>query len=1407
MFIILAVVGIAYAIYKFFIYPVYKSPLSKIPPAHFTASWSPLWILWIRYTSIEVQTIHKAHLKHGPVVRLGPNEVSVNCVDGGLRTVYTGGFEKTYFYDQFENYGLPCMFSIKESKPHSIRKRMISNVYSKTFLQSSTDVYELTRSILYDRLLPMLASSAATGSEVEVYALNYATTMDFVSSYIFGLGNDSNFIRDIEMRTKYLSWHFKRSEHSFWFQEIPRLTQIIQSIGIRLVPKWVDVANSELHAYTLTLCRRASQSRQIDYNPQADKEQRTRPVVYTQLAESLKKSSGKTEDAEQHQAPQSMELHIASELLDHVIAGMDTSAVTLTYLIWEMSKDPDMQYELRKELRTLSPTLVMENSAAMPSARSVDALPLLHSIVMETLRRHAVIPGSQPRITPVTPTSLAGSPPLPGGVKVSAQAYSLHRNEEVFATAEAWNPKRWLQASAKDREEMMRWFWAFGSGGRMCIGNNFAMQELKYVTAAVYSNFATSVVDDTGMEQVDGYTAGPEDGEQLKLKFTRLEPKGEDRLPPLQSRGTMQIVGLNKTIDISYKCTMPKSLEDLPPELLAQIVSYSANARTLCCVALTCRKLHEFFQSNEGYRAFVQRRFPSIQTPPCWKDAAHGLTTLSRAWDRKSIVARCIRPPQGPWKPRFQDQRRARGQTMGYQPVIDSYGIWTDTDWKSRKEILARGAGAELTIRLKWMGSGIEEQWQSARRNNESTLEFDQHHHRSKWWTVKDPLVREGQDDITAVKCLKHWQKPLSNREYIIVGRASGKLDMLSIDYDTPDEWRYESHFITEEQHIRSASVSSAEQPLLAACISDRTVTIYSVSTGHDFLPPLGKIQVTDPNVSEFNWVWYTTFLRQDRLAVSLGPSTAPIQIFDVRPRAIPSHPIRTFSIQEKSREGRIGLLKASISSLVPLPSASEGNLFLSGGYDGIIRLIRFLFKNFFKSLYFRLASPSISSAEGFEATSTVITTALRLTPYVTNQRVVYLPSAPTAQLQSFSAPILNLQDTHVEAPFFGANSWTGILKPVSGGNIPAHHAYVKLSMTFKDGGAFDFATIYERIKETAAQAVDVARENGRSEAADLSDINLEQLPAYEEVGNTMSAPNPPPLQQPTPISAPTAQAPLRESGVVFPPDDERNQKPPVTAVQQQYPPPNEPPPGYEEVQQRSIADSLERRWLALTGLVWKKLRDASQDKLQIVDGQGEAQQMQYSEVLKLLRHDQYLEKLEEPSKVDPTYRITNIFDRINKRQDQKAKRTKPIKFRMAGRSKGLHLNSTLSAPAYHSVLSASSNHIIDGCRVEIYVDVAKSERRKMGFDFMMVKNPHLRPETVLKSMPEGTKITYEPLFDTAREQLVWVMENESKWLRGRRPVGWSASANGRPKENALKVLRELPVVVDHQQPREKPWE
>jgi hypothetical protein len=93
------------AIYIFLIYPALLSPLSKIPSAHWSSPFSSAWILWVRFNNHENREVHAAHLEHGAIVRLGPNEISINSVDGGIRTVYSGGFEKGDWYSIFDNYG------------------------------------------------------------------------------------------------------------------------------------------------------------------------------------------------------------------------------------------------------------------------------------------------------------------------------------------------------------------------------------------------------------------------------------------------------------------------------------------------------------------------------------------------------------------------------------------------------------------------------------------------------------------------------------------------------------------------------------------------------------------------------------------------------------------------------------------------------------------------------------------------------------------------------------------------------------------------------------------------------------------------------------------------------------------------------------------------------------------------------------------------------------------------------------------------------------------------------------------------------------------------------------------------------------------------------------------------------
>lgn len=198
-------------------------------------------------------------------------------------------------------------------------------------------------------------------------------------------------------------------------------------------------------------------------------------------------------------------------------------------------------------------------------------------------------------------------------------------------------------------------------------------------------------------------------------------------------------------------------------------------------------------------------------------------------------------------------------------------------------------------------------------------------------------------------------------------------------------------------------------------------------------------------------------------------------------------------------------------------------------------------------------------------------------TLYLTNRRIIYLPASPTPALQSFAAPILNTHDSHVVAPWIGPNVWTALVQPVQGGGIPAHHAVLELKVTFKEGGAYDFHSRYETVKERLQQAVEVARESGSVQGdgsetgrgrgggalagVNVAGVHLEDLPAYEEAGASVSVP--------VAAAAPREEQSL--SPVAVDEGEDNAPRPP-------FDPPVEPPPGYEEVQRETIQDEVERR-------------------------------------------------------------------------------------------------------------------------------------------------------------------------------------------------------------------------------------
>lgn len=143
---------------------------------------------------------------------------------------------------------------------------------------------------------------------------------------------------------------------------------------------------------------------------------------------------------------------ILDEAQAYIVAGSETASLTMTFLVWAVCKDPAIQTRLVEEVRQLPDNY---------DDSHLQQLPYMNQVIEETLRLYAVVPSALPRVVPAGGATLAGYY-LPGGSTVCTQAYSLHRNEEIFPESEKFDPSRWAKPTKEMKDGMM----AFGGGSR-----------------------------------------------------------------------------------------------------------------------------------------------------------------------------------------------------------------------------------------------------------------------------------------------------------------------------------------------------------------------------------------------------------------------------------------------------------------------------------------------------------------------------------------------------------------------------------------------------------------------------------------------------------------------------------------------------------------------------------------------------------------------------------------------------------------------------------------------------------------------------------------------------------------------------------------------------------------------------
>lgn len=113
---------------------------------------------------------------------------------------------------------------------------------------------------------------------------------------------------------------------------------------------------------------------------------------------------------------------IKKEAQAYIVAGSDTTAVTLTYLTDAVCGNRRIRDKLVAEVTAL-PEPIHDND--------LRNLPYLNMVISETLRIYTAVPFGLPRSVPSEGASFNGYF-LPGGTTVSTQSYSLHRDATIF---------------------------------------------------------------------------------------------------------------------------------------------------------------------------------------------------------------------------------------------------------------------------------------------------------------------------------------------------------------------------------------------------------------------------------------------------------------------------------------------------------------------------------------------------------------------------------------------------------------------------------------------------------------------------------------------------------------------------------------------------------------------------------------------------------------------------------------------------------------------------------------------------------------------------------------------------------------------------------------------------------------
>ncbi|XP_045768322.1 cytochrome P450 4C1-like [Maniola jurtina] len=170
---------------------------------------------------------------------------------------------------------------------------------------------------------------------------------------------------------------------------------------------------------------------------------------------------------------------IREEVDTFMFEGFDTTSSTLTYMMLAIANEPKIQDKIYKEMQT-----IFGDSERMPTAEDVNEMKYLETCIKESMRLYPAAPLIIRHL--VNDTELSGYT-IPAGTDCFIFIYDIHHREDIYPDAERFDPDRFLPENSQNRNPYA--YIPFSAGQRNCIGQKFAMLELKIIMSSLLRKF------------------------------------------------------------------------------------------------------------------------------------------------------------------------------------------------------------------------------------------------------------------------------------------------------------------------------------------------------------------------------------------------------------------------------------------------------------------------------------------------------------------------------------------------------------------------------------------------------------------------------------------------------------------------------------------------------------------------------------------------------------------------------------------------------------------------------------------------------------------------------------------------------------------------------------------------------